>query len=78
MVVICKTASTADELYAALDDEHKAKCYLMNDENSNFHEGIIVTNSYLVKGLEFDYVIVPSVSVEEYNSERDRQILCRN
>lgn len=75
MVVICKTASTADELYAALDDEHKAKCYLMNDENSNFHEGIIVTNSYLVKGLEFDYVIVPSVSVEEYNSERDRQIL---
>lgn len=75
MVVICKTASAADELYAALDDEHKGKCYLMNDENSNFHEGIIVTNSYLVKGLEFDHVIVPSVSVEEYNSERDRQIL---
>lgn len=75
MVVICKTASAADELYAALDDEHKGKCYLMNDENSNFHEGIIVTNSYLVKGLEFDHVIVPSVTVEEYNSERDRQIL---
>ncbi len=75
MVVICKTASAADKLYVALDDEHRAKCYLMNDENSNFHEGIIVTNSYLVKGLEFDYVIVPSVTVEEYNSERDRQIL---
>lgn len=75
MVVICKTASAADELYVALDDEHKAKCYLMNDENSNFHEGIIVTNSYLVKGLEFDHVIIPSVTVEEYNSERDRQIL---
>lgn len=75
MVVICKTASMADELYAALDDEHKGKCYLMNDENSNFHEGIIVTNSYLVKGLEFDHVIVPSVTVEEYNSERDRQVL---
>lgn len=75
MVVICKTASAADELYAALDDDHKEKCYLMNNENSNFHEGIIVTNSYLVKGLEFDYVIVPSVTVEEYNSERDRQIL---
>ncbi len=75
MVVICKTASAADELYAALDDKHKGKCYLMNNENSNFHEGIIVTNSYLVKGLEFDHVIVPSVTVEEYNSERDRQIL---
>lgn len=75
MVVICKTASAADELYAALDDEHKEKCYLMNDENSNFHEGIIITNSYLVKGLEFDYVIVPNVVAEEYHSERDRQIL---
>lgn len=75
MVVICKTASAADGLYAALDDEHKEKCYLMNDENSNFHEGIIITNAYLVKGLEFDYVIVPSVVAEEYHSERDRQIL---
>lgn len=75
MVIICKTASAADELYAALGDEHRGKCYLMNDESSNFHEGIIVTNSYLVKGLEFDYVIVPSVTAEEYNSERDRQIL---
>lgn len=74
MVVICKTASAAQQLYENLEDSYKRKCYLMNDEGSNFHEGIIITNSYLVKGLEFDYVIVPSVTADEYNTERDRQI----
>lgn len=75
MVVICKTSRAAEKLYTSLDEEHSQKCYLMNDETSNFREGIIITNSYLVKGLEFDYVIVPSVTNEEYKSERDRQIL---
>ena len=74
-VVICKSADAANKLYAALDDEHKKKCYLMNEEDANFHEGIIVTNSYLVKGLEFDRVIVPDVTIDKYQTERDRQIL---
>ncbi len=75
MVVICKTASAAQRLHENLEDSYKKKCYLMNDGSSNFHEGIIITNSYLVKGLEFDYVIVPDVTADEYNTERDRQIL---
>jgi len=75
MVVICKTASAAQQLYESLEDSYKKKCYLMNDGGSNFQEGIIITNSYLVKGLEFDYVIVPDVTADEYNTERDRQIL---
>ncbi len=74
-VVICKSGGAANKLYNALDDEHKHKCYLMNDEYANFHEGIIITNSYLIKGLEFDYVIVPEVTDDEYQTERDRQIL---
>lgn len=74
-VVICKTSAAAEKLYCALDEKHKKCCYLMNKEDADFHEGIIITNSYLVKGLEFDYVIVPEVTAEEYASERDRQIL---
>lgn len=74
-VVICKTSAAAEKLYHALDEKHEECCYLMNKEDANFHEGIIITNSYLVKGLEFDYVIVPEVTAEEYVSERDRQIL---
>lgn len=75
LVVICKTSAAAQKLYDALDETHKKSCYLMNKEDTDFHEGIIITNSYLVKGLEFDYVIVPEVTGEEYFSERDRQIL---
>lgn len=74
-VVIGKTASAAQQLYENLEDPYKKKCYLMNGESSNFREGIIITNSYLVKGLEFDYVIVPNVTADEYNTERDRQLL---
>lgn len=75
LVVICKTSAAAQKLYDSLDETHKNSCYLMNKEDADFHEGIIITNSYLVKGLEFDYVIVPEVTDEEYFSERDRQIL---
>lgn len=74
-VVICKTPSEADRLYSNLNKKTKEKCYLMNNEEASFHEGIIITNSYLVKGLEFDHVIIPGVTKEEYSSERDRQIL---
>ena len=74
-VVICKTPSEADRLYSNLDEQTKEKCYLMNNEEASFHEGIIITNSYLVKGLEFDHVIIPEVTKEKYSSERDRQIL---
>lgn len=74
-VIICKSASAAKKLYMSLDEEHKSKCYLMNNSGDQFTEGIIITNSYLVKGLEFDCVIVPEVTEEEYKTERDKQIL---
>lgn len=35
----------------------------------------LITNSYLVKGLEFDYVILPNVTADEYHTGRDRQLL---
>lgn len=74
-VVICKSAKEAEQIYSALDESHKDKCYLMNTSAANFKEGIIITNSYLVKGLEFDCVIVPNVTEEEYQNERERQLL---
>ncbi len=75
VAVICKTSASAKEMYDAFDEEHKKCCYLMNEEDAEFREGIIITDSYLVKGLEFDWVIVPEVTAQEYFSERDRQIL---
>lgn len=74
-VVICKTAKDANKLYDIFDNEYKEKCYLMNEQYDNFRPGLIVTNSYLVKGLEFDHVIIPEVNNDKYKTERDRQIL---
>ncbi len=73
--IICKTSAAATKLYSSLDTKHKESCYLINNDDVDFHEGIIITNSYLVKGLEFDYVLVPEVTDVEYSSGRDRQIL---
>jgi len=73
--IICKTAKQAEELYRAMDPEHSKKCNLMNTPDSDFSEGLIITNSYLVKGLEFDHVIIPDIGTKCYHTERDRQIL---
>ena len=74
-VYICKTALQAEELYKTLDDTHKADCYLMNSPDDMFKEGIIITNSYLVKGLEFDSVVIPNADNNNYVTEQDKQIL---
>jgi len=75
MVVICKTSADAERLYYSLDKRFQEKSYLLNDDGKHFEEGIIITNSYLVKGLEFDYVIIPEVNKEKYKTDRDKQIL---
>ncbi|MDE7212541.1 MAG: ATP-binding domain-containing protein, partial [Lachnospiraceae bacterium] len=75
LAVICKTAAAAEKLYGALDEKHRECCYLLGEEDAEFHEGILISSAYLVKGLEFDAVIVPEVTEEEYCSQRDRQIL---
>lgn len=73
--ILCKTSAAANKLYSALDQEHKKYCSLIDENSTEFHEGIIITNIYLVKGLEFDRVMISEVTDEEYHSARDRQIL---
>ncbi|MDE7299473.1 MAG: ATP-binding domain-containing protein, partial [Lachnospiraceae bacterium] len=73
--VICKTATAAERLYLALDSAHRERCHRMNAEDDDFEKGILITNSCLAKGLEFDLVIVPEADAEEYHTDRDRRIL---
>lgn len=75
MAIICKSLKESTQIYESLDRGHKEKVYLMNREDAHFCEGAIITSSYLVKGLEFDYVIIPSASSIKYQTNRDRQIL---
>lgn len=73
--IICKTSAAANKLYSALDKKYRECCSLIDENSTEFHEGIIITNAYLAKGLEFDCVILSEVTDKEYSSERDRQIL---
>lgn len=70
--IICKTLKQAEETYHALQ-EHNV--YLLTDESTSFHEGIIITTAHLSKGLEFDEVIIPFVSAENYKTDVDKSML---
>lgn len=40
-----------------------------------FHQGVTVCTAYLAKGLEFDHVIVPDVSDNNYSTLIDKNML---
>lgn len=70
--VICKTQRQASSLFEKLK-EHKA--HLLTPESTTFTTGIIITTTHLSKGLEFDEVIVPFVSAENYKTDIDKRML---
>ncbi|OGX88675.1 HelD family protein [Hymenobacter glacialis] len=72
MGIICKTLRQAEQVHAALD---AASIYLLTDESTLFKEGIIITTAHLAKGLEFDVVIVPFASAQNYKTEVDKSML---
>lgn len=73
--IICKTSSAAKKLYRTFDPVHRGRCHFMITEDDDFLKGILITNPYLAKGLEFDLVIIPEATKEAYSSEKDRQVL---
>jgi DNA helicase-2/ATP-dependent DNA helicase PcrA len=72
--VICKTQKQAEEFYTIFK-QHYHNIYLLNSESSVFINGIVVTSIQMSKGLEFDAVVVPDVSVSNYKTEMDRNLL---
>jgi DNA helicase II / ATP-dependent DNA helicase PcrA len=70
--VICKTMQQAENLYKQIKGEH---VYLLTPESTAFKHGVIVTSAHLSKGLEFDEVVVPSVSDKNYKTEVDKRML---
>lgn len=71
--VICRTEKMAKNLYQCLKD--MKEIHLLDFNSKEFKEGIIITSSHMSKGLEFDQVLIPNVSKEEYQSEMDRKML---
>jgi len=72
--IICKTQSQtgqlSQEIRAAGVDAH-----LLTEESSFFGRGITIMTAHMAKGLEFDEVIVPNVTDENYHTPMDRNLL---
>lgn len=70
--VICKTLRQATQVHEALQGPG---VYLLTDESTAFKEGVVITTAHLAKGLEFDEVVVPFVSAQNYRTEVDKSML---
>lgn len=73
MGIICRTQKQASALYSQLQSE--VDCRLIDADTEDFRSGITIATAYLAKGLEFDEVLVPFCSHNEYNSAIDRHML---
>lgn len=71
--ILCKTADQAELVAESLKQDHKV--HLLTPDSTSFYEGIIITTAHLAKGLEFDEVIVPFVSANNYHTEVDKSML---
>lgn len=72
MGIICKTQQQADFVH------HQIKApsvYLLTADSTAFKEGVIITTAHLAKGLEFDEVIIPFVSIRNYQTDVDKRML---
>lgn len=70
LAIICKTRKQASKLYLELSNFDNI--YLLSNKNTALKRGIVIGEISLVKGLEFDKVIVYDASKNNYNSEIDR------
>jgi DNA helicase-2/ATP-dependent DNA helicase PcrA len=72
LAIICKTQQQASQLFNRIK---QPGFHLLTADSASFHQGVVVTNAHVAKGLEFDQVIVPFASAENYHTEVDRSML---
>lgn len=71
--IICKTQKEANKFYEELEAHYKIA--LLEGTSIAFGSGIVITTAHLAKGLEFDMVITPNVTLNNYQSAADKQML---
>jgi len=70
--IICKTQEQAETVYNSLKSPG---INLLTPESTSFTHGVIITTAHLAKGLEFDEVIVPFASANNYRTDVDKSML---
>jgi DNA helicase-2/ATP-dependent DNA helicase PcrA len=72
LAIVCKTPAQAEHLFDKLSASDVS---LLTEDSDAFRDGVIITTVPLAKGLEFDEVIVPYASADNYATEGDRRLL---
>jgi DNA helicase IV len=72
--ILCKTQEQADALHEQIRDVTD-RIRLLNARSTVFSGGVVVATAHLAKGLEFDRVIVPHCTAENYRNVIDRHML---
>lgn len=72
LAIICKTPQHAKAMNKLL---HGADVFLLTEESTSFRAGVVITTIPLAKGLEFDEVLVPFVSADQYQTDLDKRLL---
>jgi DNA helicase-2/ATP-dependent DNA helicase PcrA len=72
LAIICKTQHQAVQLFNQIK---QPGFHLLTADSAAFHQGVVVTNAHVAKGLEFDQVIVPFATAENYRTDVDRSML---
>lgn len=63
--IICADTDSAEKAYSGLK-HHLPEVRLVNDGEFEFKPGIDIADVAQIKGLEFDYVIIPDANAREY------------
>ncbi len=71
VAVIARTPDSAERLHAALSRAMSANLVLAGE--FRFEPGVDVTDVSQVKGLEFDYVVIPDASINHYPDSDDNR-----
>lgn len=71
MAIICKTLKECNELKKLLKKDKNIS--VITGKEKDYSGGVVIIPSYLVKGLEFDIVVVANASKENY-TERDLDV----
>lgn len=71
--ILCKSINQAEQLHILLKD--KLKYHYLNPDTLDYKDGVILASTFLVKGLEFDAVVIVDADSENFNTAIDRQAL---
>ncbi|MBZ0166585.1 MAG: AAA family ATPase [Candidatus Omnitrophica bacterium] len=72
--IILRTQRQAEEFHHLIK-KLGHKVYLLTAQSDAFRQGALVCTAHMAKGLEFDHVIVPQASAQNYRTEMDKKML---